>query len=229
MRRLLALTVLILAVFIALPVVLIYYHVPNVPFQINEWQYFIFALFLFPVVVSFIGVLVLSTHPHAFRIRRRELSSEPVSHEDDELHHYAIGYVIGVLQDFSQGRMTKPSLYGPELQRGLRQELQQLQIYFDRGFSFHFDFHHSEKYQAYTRHIINENDHVVEVDGIFSFYFERAGVKRSTPHLYDTSQPLIRVPGLARLRIQKNEQHQALVLVGFSENIRGIELGLPTQ
>lgn len=219
----------VLVIFIAAPIVLLIFQLPGEDFLSNEWQYFIFALFLVPILVAFIGVLIISTHPQAFRVGEVQLASTPPRKQEDEIIHHGIGFLIAILQDFSRGEIIKPDIYGTELKRALEAELNQLQVYFDRGFSFHFDFYHSEKYQAYIKYVVNEDDIVIEVDGLFNFYFDRNGEKHPTPHAYDKTEPMVCVPAIIRMRVSKETQDNTLKLIGFSENIRGLQLGQATQ
>jgi hypothetical protein len=186
-----------------------------------------------PFMMAMVGFLVVYSGRHSFHIAPRSHSNvrqAPPSHrsqESDPLIHLAVGILVSLLQDFSEARIINYDVYASQFRGAFEQELSFFRVYFDRGYSFHFDFYHQEPYEAFIRQKLSDSDVVVEIAGFFDYYFEREGEKHPTPHEYDQNPPLMRVPARMHLRLQKNETAQ-WQLVGFSDSIRGLKLGLST-
>lgn len=222
------LVIVVIVSFLATPVGLIYLRGNTADFESMYTQIFLAVLFLLPVLAAFIGVFSIAHHSKAFQYSPETVGTYRDEKDIDPILHYAVGCLVAFLQDFSSGSITVPNMYSPEMRRMFQVELDQLQIYFDRGFRFHFEFYHNETYTAHIVHDISDSEKVVEVDGIFNYYFERNGDQHPTPHGYDTSPPLVQVPALVRLRIAQSPESGHWQLIGISENIRGLELGLAT-
>lgn len=195
-------------------------------------------LLLFPFIVAPVGFLLVYSTRHAFhfsphtdKIAQEEppTSAQSVTKEDDSFIHLGIGYMVAVLQDFSLGRILNRELYSGEIMQQIERELEFLRVYMDRGFLFHFSFHHEKQHTSFVRYRINENDIVIEVQGFFDYYFEHQGVRRSTPYDHDLQPPLIDVQGYVRVRLQQDKRLQRFMLVGFFESIRGSQMGLATE
>lgn len=188
-----------------------------------------------PFLVALIGLIIVYSGRHSFHIAPHRYSAAlatPPSErlvEDDPLIHLAVGMLVALLQDFTEGRIMNLGVYAPQLRSMLEQELSYFRVYFDRGFAFHFNFYHQEPYEAFVRQQLSATDLVVEVAGVFDYYFERDGQQHPTPHGYDHNPPLIRVPARMHLRLQQSTQNAQWQLAGFSDSIRGLKLGLATE
>jgi len=182
-------------------------------------------MFLVPLVVGFIGLLLISAHPRSYHF---DYLDAPHT-EDDPLRHAAIGCLVAILQDFSNGRVAEPHVYSSDLLYMMEAEFHAMQVYRDRGFQFHFAFHHEETYDMHIRHVLSKTEFVVEIDGLFDYYFERDGQLHGTPQVEQQVDPLIRVPGYIRLRLRYDHKTKETQLLGWSENIRGLQVGLATQ
>lgn len=210
---------------------IVYFHV--IPFADDSLPIQIaYAVILgLPFLMAMIGFVVVFSGRHSFHIapRHHPINPAPPSHrpeENDPLIHLAVGMLVALLQDFSLGRILNPDIYGLQLRQMLEQELSYFRVYFDRGYSFYFTFYHNEPYNAHVRQELAQQDRIIEVSGVFDYYFERDGEKHPTPHGYDENPPLIRVPARMLLRIQQHQQTAQWQLVGFSDSIRGLQLGL---
>ncbi len=184
-------------------------------------------LFLVPVAVLFIILFLFVAHPQSYHFSQYFFSD--AEHEPDApLLHHAIGFLEFFLQDFSSGVLADPSFYGTPLRTTMVQELEQLRVWRDRGYRIHFAFHHDEPYRAHVVHAEHRHDVVVEIDGLFDFYFERDGLRTSSPHQFDQRAPLERQPARIRVRMIEEATTHRWQLVGLSESIRGSEYGLAT-
>ncbi len=211
---------------VALPVVVVLYTLDSAGALSGLGSYIFLALFLFPAIVAYVIIFVIAFHPTAYQFNP---SPQPRTTATDPIVHEAIGLMIALLQDLSRGQITERRFYHQLLSQMLDRELQQYRIYFDRGYAFVFRFHNDEHYEAHIIQKVSEDDIVVEIDGLFDYYFERNGERHRTPHDYDTSEPLIRVPARIRCRVTRAGHNGLWQLAGFGENIRGSSLGLATQ
>lgn len=189
-----------------------------------------------PFLMGLIGAIAIYSGRHSFvfsQLPQHHHEPEEISVErstqDDPIIHLSIGMLVSLLQDFSQAMVQNRDIYAPQLLAMLEQELSYFRVYFDRGYSFHFNFHHQESYEAFVTHRLGNTDMVIEVAGVFDYYFERAGEQHPTPHGNDTNPPLVRVPAVMRLRLQHNPQTTKWQLAGFSDSIRGLKMGLATE
>ncbi|MFH1426747.1 MAG: hypothetical protein ABIG66_04960 [Candidatus Kerfeldbacteria bacterium] len=206
--------------------VILFYHQLQFEDVTNDVSlYIVPALFIFPVIVAIVGLFIVAVHPKAYRYSPMSPSEE----EDDPILHNSVGLLIGVLQDLSRGMIAENSMYEPTLRKALEAEMMQYQVFIDRGYAFVFAFHHNEAYHAQIVHIISSNEIVVQIDGLFDYYFERSGDKRLSPHLYHREDPFIRVPGMVRVRMVRASEQSPWKVCGFSENLRGLSLGLAVR
>lgn len=212
------------AVFILIPVVYGIIVFRSQPDLFESTEIFFLSLFLLPVIAAFVGLLIISAHPRSYRFQLYDT----LESEYDWLRHIAIGCVHMVLQDLSQGSVGMPDRYDHLLQEQMRQEFAALAVYRDRGFSFHIVFHHDETYQMHVVHQLSDTEAVVEIDGLFDYYFERSGQYFGTPDPVHPVDPLFRVPGVVRLRMLFSEDGRQWQLTGWSENVRGMQLGMAT-
>lgn len=196
---------------------------------------YIFLLGL-PFLMGFIGAIAIYSGRHSFIFSSlppyEYASQDPPSErsaQDDPIIHLSIGMLVSLLQDFSQAMVQNRDIYAPQLLSMLEQELTYFRVYFDRGYSFHFNFHHEESYEAFVTYRLSQADIVIEVAGVFDYYFERGGQQHPTPHGNDINPPLLRVPAVMHLRLQHNAQTTKWQLVGFSDSIRGLKMGLATE
>lgn len=186
----------------------------------------IIGLFLLPAIAAFISIIVIAFHPSAYHYNTYFAVS---TKKEDPVIHRAIGLMIALLEDLSKGYIAEPTFYSGQLIQMLQYEIQQYQIYIDRGYHFIFRFYNTEGYEAHTIRKISENDIVVEIDGFFDYFFQRGEERHRTPHEYDRSLPLLREPGQVRCRLIRESKDESWKLAGFSENIRGGELGYATK
>lgn len=187
--------------------------------------YVVPALFLFPFIVGIAGLFLIASHRGAFGYRPLMDDGEQV----DPIYHAAIGLMIAILQDFSRGMVAEGSLYQTDMRKMLEAELREYRVFFDRGYRLHFVFHHEQTYHLNIIHIITSNDIVVEVDGLFDYYFERNGERRLVPHLGDARPPFVNTPALVRLRLHRESEQMPWKLAGFEENLRNQHIGLPVR
>lgn len=195
-------------------------------------------LLLFPFIVTPIGAVLVYSSRHAFLFSpRKSYSVEEyqsgdrslMNKEDDALIHVATGCMVALLQDFSMGRILNREIYAPAFVQEFEQELHFLQVYLDRGFRFHFAFHHEQTHHAFIRYRVNDYDVVIELQGLFDYYFEHNGNMHPTPHDYDVNPPLLNTTAFMRIRLEFHPSLQRWIVVGFSESIRGLRMGLATE
>ena len=211
---------------VAIPIVIILFANDSPEVRIGLTHYILIALFLFPVIVAYIIILVVAFHPTAYNFQPHPEDEEK---KIDPIHHAAIGLMIALLQDLSNGHVEDSRFYRPELQQMLAYEQQQYRIYFDRGYHFVFQFHNDDHYETHLFSKLSDDEVIIELEGLFDYYFERNGERHRTPHGYDTTEPLLRCPARVRCRLQRLNQTAPWQLAGFSENIREGQLGLATQ
>lgn len=216
----------LLIVVIAIPVAIILLVNDSPEVRAGLTQYVFIALFLFPAIVAYVIILVVAFHPPAYHFV--PLATDQPAAMDPTIHQ-AVGLMIALLQDLSRGQIVEERFYKLELLQMLHYEMQQYQIYFDRGYRFIFQFDNDSHYEAHLVQEVGDDDVIIEIDGLFDYYFERNGEQHRTPHGYDTSEPLLRCPARVRCRLQRLNRTAPWQLAGFSENIRGGQLGLATQ
>jgi hypothetical protein len=141
---------------------------------------------------------------------------------------YTVGLLEATLIDFSTGIIHNPGLYHPEFQQSFIAILNQLQVYLQRGWIFHFELYTHEPYQVILREQLSPTECVTELTGLCNYYYERDGESHPTPHSFDTSAPLIRVPTVFRLRLIQSPQTGQWQLAGLYESITGSAMGLTT-
>lgn len=224
--------VLILALFAGVPTGLYFFDIhPAV--LLNEYpQYAVLGLFGFPFVVAIVIVVLMLVDRGSYRYSAEYLERSDQPAGIDMMEHAAVGLVLVLLQDISRGQILQQSLYAPELAFALQQELRQLAPYLQRGYRFHFDFRAGDGYKAYPVRTVHAHEILMEVEGRFDYYVERNGEMHLTPHEFDRAEPLMRVPGVVRLRMRKNgvsDGSESWTLLGFSENIRGLALGASVE
>lgn len=205
-----------------------------------QWLYMVLAVFFLPFIILYSQIIVLAHHTKPFQYYQGDQETDvPVS--QDGLIHHVTGLFIALLQDFSQGSIVEPVLYTDDMLSALNRELQRYQVFRDQGWKVHIDFFHNEPHHMHVIYQISDTELVIEVDGIFHFYFEKNGQAYRTPYLYDSAPPFLHSPATMRLRIiqmpgQKQESAPALgqdfsqwIISGFSEGIQGLELGQMTR
>ncbi len=225
MKKMLPVVIAILIAFLVTPLVFLIYAPGILHVTDSGWEMFLVGLFLTPVVVAFIGALVVSMHPRSYRFN----PIEPMQNEDDPIRHTATGFAQAVLQDFSRGVIAVPQMYSPQLAGEMEEELMMVRQYAQQKFRLQFAFHHTEQYEAHVLHVLNRNEFVVEIDGLFDYFFEKDGQLYNSPHQNVGAEPLIRVPALVRLRIVRDPETTHWQLSGFSENITGRQIGMATR
>ncbi len=141
---------------------------------------------------------------------------------------YSVGLLEAVLFDFSSGLIRNPALYHPEFQKPFSATLAQLQTYLQRGWTFHFELYTHEPYQVVLRQQLSPTESIVEFTGLCNYYYQRDGESHPTPHSFDTSAALIRVPAVFRLRLLQHPQTGQWQLAGLYESITGSQMGLTT-
>lgn len=183
------------------------------------------ALFFIPVLAAFIGVLIIAAHPKTYHyspVHEFE-GRDPIN----PLIHAAVGALQAVTTDLSSGNIQAPQMYTRDMYNQLYVELQSFAPYVERGYRLQYYFYHNDRYEADVYEMIAKNDVVVEILGIFDYFVEREGVRRVTPHEYDTREPFVREPARVRVRLQSTDGLQWRI-AGFSDSAREFSVGLPT-
>jgi hypothetical protein len=191
-------------------------------------QYTVIGLFILPIGVAFLGTVSIILHENTYSLDEQFIAAEEMEAQEDYFAHNAVGLLIAIVQDFSHTTITEPSIYTPALLAQMKQELQRYQLFLERGYRLHFHFHHEEAHALHVLYALGGYEFVVEVDGIFDFYFEYGGYRYRSMLPQDTRQPLMRAPARFRIRMKKDEESDRWRVLGFSDNITGQEFGLAT-
>ena len=219
------LLVLALVLFLAIPLAILIYRADPILLTADNAEFIFLALFFIPVLAAFVGVLVIAAHPKTYHFSP---ITEFEGHDGiDPLVHSAVGAVEAITNDLSSGFIANPSLYIPQMFSLMDQELRAFAPYRERGYELNYQFYHNLEYGVHVVEMIERNDVIVEISGIFDYFVERAGVRRLTPHDYDRREPYVQQPAIVRVRLQApsgNIWHVA----GFSDSLLELQIGYPT-
>lgn len=191
-------------------------------------QYVIIGIFLFPLAVLFIGLILLVLHQKEYIYAADLLSDDSVEEISTPYMHQSIGFLVALLQDYSQGSLTVPDMYSPHFRGEFNDQLSEYVPFRAQGYTIHFEFYHNETHNVHTVQLLTESEVIVEIDGIFNYYMAREKKMYAVPDV-QTHEAIVRQPARVRLRIARDELTGRLQLVGFWENITGLNLGLATH
>lgn len=219
------LIVLALVLFLAVPLALLIYRADPVLLTAGNAEFIFLALFFIPILAAFVGVLVIAAHPKTYHYSP---ITEFEGHDGiDPIVHSAVGAVEAITNDLSSGFITNPNVYIPQMYALVDQELRAFEPYRQRGYNLTYQFHHNLQYGVHIVEVISRTDVIVEINGIFDYFVERAGVRRLTPHDYDRREPYMQEQAIVRVRLQApdgNVWHVA----GFSDSLLELQIGYPT-
>lgn len=214
-----------LVLFLAVPITLLLFNADAAFLTADNAEFIFIVLFFIPVLAAFVGVMVIAAHPKTYHF-------SPISEFEgregiDPLVHAAIGAIEAVTNDLTNGYIANADMYVPQMFALLDQEVRAFAPYRERGYTLTYQFHHSLQYAVNVYEVVKRNDVIVEINGFFDYFVERAGIRRITPHEYDRREPYVQQPDVVRVRLQAPDGSHWKV-AGFSDSLLEFQLGYPT-